>query len=234
MLVKIDAATLEWRGAAWLSNDKTAIEEINDGGDFHSANQTEFGLPTRLIAKRYLFRTIYRGSGYAFSVDNDFSVVSDKADFWDSINEKFYKKYYGLDSWHHSLARTCAERKPIRSPLGREWLVLPDPLTGKLPWTVFTNYPVQGTCADLMAIARVSLYRRLRAAKCQAVLVSTVHDDIKVDAPDSEVPFVVDTAYKVFDDLPNNVKRMFGVTLPIKFPGEVSVGKNLLEMEKVK
>ena len=234
MLIKIDAATLEWRVAAWLSNDKLAIEELNTGRDFHTDNQHFFGLPSRLIAKVYLFRTIYRGSGYAFSMDPDFSVVSSSADFWDEVNAKFYKKYHGLDQWHHSLARTCAERKPIVSPLGREWLVLPDPTTGKLPWTVFTNDPVQGSGADLMAVARVSLYRRLRAAKCKALLVSTVHDDIKVDAPEEEVPFVVDTAYQVFEDLPNNVHRMFGVKLPCKFPGEVSVGKNLLEMEKVK
>lgn len=234
MLIKIDAAQLEWRVAVWLSNDTTGIKEILDGVDTHSDNQTVFGLPSRLIAKIYLFRTIFRGSGYAFSLDPDFVTVSDDPDFWDEINRKFYRKYFGLDKWHHNLAQLSAERKPIVSPLGREWLIPPDPVTGKLRWTVFTNYPVQGTGADLMAVARVSLYRRLLAAKCKAVLVSTVHDDIKVDAPDEEVDFVVKTAYSVFDDIPNNVKRMFGVNLPIPFPGEVSIGKNLLEMEKVK
>ena len=89
MLIKIDAQQLEWRTAVWLSNDTTGIKEINSGEDAHSANEVAFGLPSRLIAKRYLFRTIFRGSGYAFSMDPDFSPVSDSPDFWDGRFDYF-------------------------------------------------------------------------------------------------------------------------------------------------
>lgn len=230
MLIKIDAAQLEWRTAVWLSNDETGIAEINSGADIHSLNEKAFLLPSRLIAKIYLFRTIFRGNGWSFANDPAFSHVSDDPDFWDDINNKFYTKYKGLDQWHHKLAAMCAEHTAIVSPFGREWLVLPK--DGKLPWTVFTNYPVQGTGADLMTIARISLWNRLRTAGLRAILVSTVHDDIKVDAPDSEVERVADTALQVFKDIPKNVKRLFNIDLPIPFPGEVSVGKDLLNMEK--
>jgi DNA polymerase I-like protein with 3'-5' exonuclease and polymerase domains len=229
MLIKVDAQALEWRGAVWLSNDPVGIEELNNGYDVHSNNQGLFALPSRLIAKKYLFRTIYRGSGWAFANDNEFSPVSNNADFWDDINEKFYKKYKGLDAWHKTLARTVAARKPIVSPFGREWLILPTH-DGKLPWTVFTNHPVQGTCADLMTVARVSLWRRMKKLGLRSRLVSTVHDDIKADAPDEEVETVVNLAYEVFADIPLNVKKLFNVDLPVKFPGEVKVGKNLKEM----
>ncbi len=231
MLVKVDAQQLEWRVAAWLSNDQTAIREILEKIDFHEENQHTFGLPSRLIAKIYLFRTIFRGSGYAFSVDPQFMHVSDSPEFWDEVGRKFYKKYNGLDRWHNQLARLSASRRPIVSPLGREWLVLPKD-DGKLRWTVFTNYPVQGTGADLMMIARLSLARRLRAANSKALLISTVHDDIKLDVPDSETEFVTEMALQVFDDLPKNVKAIFGVDLPIPFSGEAFIGRDLLNMEK--
>lgn len=231
MLIKIDAAQLEWRTAVWLSNDQTGISELNTPGtDIHSANEQAFSLPSRLIAKIYLFRTIYRGSGWSFANDPAFSHVSDDPDYWDEVNKKFYAKYKGLDKWHHQLAKMCAEHTPIVSPLGREWLVLPK--DGKLPWTVFSNYPVQGTGHDLMTIARISLWNRLRAHSMRALIVSTVHDDIKVDAPDDEVERVADMAIQVFKDIPMNVKKLFNVVLPIQFPGEVSVGKDLLNMEK--
>ena len=232
MLVQADAAQLEWRTAVFLSNDPVGIQEINDQVDTHSENQKAFELPSRLIAKVYLFRTIFRGSGWSFANDPDFLHVSDDPDYWDEVNRKFYKKYKGLDKWHYELASLCAQRKPIVSPFGREWLILPRE-DGSLPWTVFSNYPVQGTGADLMMIARISLHRRMKAMKLRSLLVSTVHDSIVVDCVPEEVDTLVALLYQVFDDLVANVKKLFGITLPIPFPCEVKVGPNLLNMKKV-
>jgi DNA polymerase I-like protein with 3'-5' exonuclease and polymerase domains len=231
MLIKIDAAQLEWRTAVWLSNDKVGIDELNSGADIHSLNEKAFNLPSRLIAKIYLFRTIYRGNGWSFANDPAFSHVSSSADFWDKVNEKFYKKYKDLDAWHTRLANLVTTGKPIVSPFGREWLIPMRP-NGDIPWTTLTNYPVQGTGADLMTVARISLHNRMRSFGLKSLMVSTVHDDIKVDAPDNEIEQVAGIALKVFDDIPVNVKKLFNVDLPIRFPGEVSVGKDLLNMEK--
>lgn len=231
MLVKIDAAQLEWRTAVWLSGDKVGIDEILSKADIHEGNRQTFNLPTRLIAKTYLFRTIFRGSGYSFAKDPNFSHVSKDPDYWDDVNSKFYAKYKGLDEWHKQLAKLVAARKPIVSPTGRYWMIEPLP-DGKLPWTVFTNYPVQGTGADIMKVARISLSSRLKKSSMKALLVSTVHDDLKLDVPDSEVDAVVKMAYSVFDDIPKNFKRLFNVDMPIPFPGEVSVGYELADKWK--
>jgi DNA polymerase I-like protein with 3'-5' exonuclease and polymerase domains len=234
MLIQVDAAQLEWRGAVWLSNDQTGIEEINEKQDIHSINQEAFALPTRTIAKIYLFRTIFRGSGWSFANDSDFSHVSHDPAFWDDVNEKFYKKYHGLNAWHHKMAQTVAARLPIVSPLGREWFIKMTP-DGQIPWTTLSNYPVQGTCADIMTVARVTLARRLMNMKhLESVkLVSTVHDSIVLDAPTELVKEVSTLATSCFDDLPRNFKRLWNIDLPIAFPGEVKAGPNLQELEKI-
>jgi DNA polymerase I len=246
MLIKIDAAQLEFRTAAVLSNDQTAVKEILDGEDIHSKNQLGFGLPDRLTAKVYLFRTIFRGNGWSFAHDPNFSHVSTDPDYWDDINSKFYAKYNGLDKWHKELAKLVVAGKPIVGPTGRYWQV---PMqkkqkrnvkTGKpetvldIPWTTLSNYPVQGTGADFMQVARISLWNRLRKRNLRSLLVSTVHDDLKIDSPDNEVEEVADMAIQVFKDLPMNVKKLWNWDLPIPFPGEVSVGRDLLNMEKYK
>lgn len=56
MIVSVDAAQLEWRVALELSQDKTGITEVIEKLDAHSLNQKAFSLPSRLIAKIYLFR----------------------------------------------------------------------------------------------------------------------------------------------------------------------------------
>lgn len=233
MLVQIDAAQLEWRGAVWLSNDPTGIREINDKLDAHTANQQAFNLPDRETAKAYLFRTIFRGSGWSFANDSRFNHVSTEPAFWDEVNAKFYKKYSGLDRWHHELARTVAARLPIVSPLGREWLLEME--NGEIPWTTLSNYPVQGTCADIMMVARITLMRRLmNSTHLESVkLVSTVHDSIVLDAPTELVKEAADLAIASFDAIPANFKKLWNIDLPIPFPGEVKVGPNLKELSKI-
>jgi DNA polymerase I-like protein with 3'-5' exonuclease and polymerase domains len=55
-LVQADAVGLEIRVAAFLSQDPVLLTELRDGLDIHTDNQTRFGLPSRLIAKIFVFR----------------------------------------------------------------------------------------------------------------------------------------------------------------------------------
>lgn len=52
--------SLEWCVGSWLAQDQTAMNEIINGLDAHSDNQKVFGLPSRLIAKVFLFRKLMR------------------------------------------------------------------------------------------------------------------------------------------------------------------------------
>ena len=95
MILNLDASGLEWRTVAHNSRDKTAIKEIKDGLDTHADNQRVFGLPSRLIAKVFLFRAIFKGSAYAYAVDNDFKHIGG-IKYWQNVIDKFYEKYDGI------------------------------------------------------------------------------------------------------------------------------------------
>lgn len=236
MLIQCDASALEWRTPVMLSRDPIGIEEIMSGADIHSLNQVAFELPSRLIAKIYLFRTIFRGSGWAFANDPDFNHVSADPDFWDNLNEKFYKKYSGLDRWHQKLYEIVASRQPIRGPTGREWFIeYGDDKYGnpKLPINKITNYPVQGTGADIMMIARISLANRLARSGFDALMVSTVHDSLVIDCDDKYIEEVAKMMYGVFADLPKNFQKLFNYDMIIPFACEVKYGANMTDMKKL-
>lgn len=233
MLVACDASQLEWRTILQLSGDQVGIAEVLGGADTHSLNQEAFKLPSRLIAKIYLFRTIFRGSGYSFANDPAFMHVSTSPKFWDGIGEKFYEKYAGIDRCHHRWAEQVAAGRPIVGPLGREWSFNTRNSKGEffLPWTVFTNYPVQGTGADAMAIARVSLARRLKQMGWPVLMVLTVHDSIVCDCPDEYVERVANLMYQVFDDLPSNINKIFDCNWVVPLSCEAKVGKDMKNMK---
>lgn len=237
MLLQCDASQLEWRVALELSNELVGIQEIINGEDTHANNQKAFDLPSRLIAKIFLFRTIFRGSGWAFANDPDFMHVSSSATFWDGMNEKFYAKYKNLDAQHKVWMNTIASGKPIVGPLGRSWaLEMGRDKYGnlKLPINQLVNLPVQGTGADVMTIARISAYKRIKKANIPCDFISTVHDSIVVDTHTKYLEPLAEIFDEVFRDIPRNIKGAFGYTWTVPMACESKYGPNMLNMTKLK
>lgn len=236
MLLQADASQLEWRTILELARDWVGISEIVDGDDVHSNNEKAFKLPSRLIAKIYLFRTIFRGSGWSFANDPDFMHVSKDPQFWDNLNEKFYKKYYGIADQHQRWADEVVAGRPIQGPLGRAWTIGMNEGFGdsrRIPWTMLSNYPVQGTGADVMMLARVSAHKRIKALGIPCDFVSTVHDSIVVDTRERYVPELVPVFHAVFADIPKNIKANFGYEWIVPMACECKTGMNMKEMKKV-
>jgi hypothetical protein len=234
VIIQCDAAQLEWRTAVELSQDQVGLSEILNGDDTHSLNEKAFELPSRLIAKKYLFRTIFRGSGYSFSIDPDFMHVSSDPAFWDEVGVKFYTKYNGLDKQHNKWKDCVFAGNAIVGPFGRFWKIEPFNKYGKINWTVFTNYPVQGTGADIMALARVSFWKRLVKAGLSTLvkLISSVHDSIVVDAPGYLLDTVAKLFHEVFADLQENIRRVFKYNWKTPLACEVKYGPNMKDMTK--
>lgn len=222
-----------------LSQDPTGIKEILEKQDVHSLNEATFKLPSRLIAKKYLFRTIFNhGNGYAFTVDPEFMHVSTSVKFWDGIGEAFYTKYSAIDALYAKNARLVASGKPIVGPLGREWPIkMITNWKGEMaiPETLLVNYPTQGTGADVMMIARISFWNRLKkmGLSNNIKLITTVHDSIVVDAPSEYLNTIVKLFYDVFADLPANIKKLFGYEWKVPLACECKAGPNMKNQTKV-
>ena len=109
-IVNADAKSLEWISYLFISQDKVGIEEwlaFCDNpklNDIHTKNQKDLNLVSRLIAKIFLFRCIYRGPAFAYSMDPDFANVSKSPKFWQGIIDKFFdKSIWGFDCLYSTL-----------------------------------------------------------------------------------------------------------------------------------
>ena len=232
MIVVADAKALEWFAGSWLAQDKVAIQEIWNNVDQHSLNQEAFKLPSRLLAKKFVFRLIYGGTEYSYAVDPDFADVSTSQQFWKKVIERFYTKYQGWASWHTRLVQTVSTTGRIVMPTGRCYAYKRTP-QGDWPRTTILNYPVQGLGADIMAIIRVAFFKRFVNRKLEGKLISTVHDNIIVDCPSSSVDEVVKLFHETFDVAPKLFKDWFGHEFNLPLKCEVKVGPNMSDMREV-
>lgn len=240
MLVNIDVKSLEWVTVVWFAQDPVGMDEILKGVDQHSVNQNVFGLPERRIAKIFVFRLIYGGSKWAYALDPDFNWISKDPKYWQKVIDKFYDKYQGIAKQHAAWVREATTTGKLVMPTGRvfqfdryqnkrgEW---------EWPRTQILNYPVQGTGHDIVTIARVSLWKRVknddRLRDC-VDFVSTVHDSIVLDVrPGTSIDHLQLVIRMVFDDIPSNFRALFGVELNLPIQGEIKVGNNLLDMKEI-
>jgi len=161
--------------------------------------------------------------------------VSSSQSFWDGMNEKFYSKYHGLDKKHKEWMQVVASGKPIEGPLGRSWqLDMGRDRYGnlKLPLNQLVNLPVQGTGADIMTIARISAYKRVKKAGIPCDFISTVHDSIVVDTHMEYLSPIRDIFDLVFADIPKNIKAVFGYDWKVPMACESKYGPNMKDMRK--
>lgn len=230
MLVNGDAKALEIVGAAFLSQDKILCEEIISGVDLHSKNQAALGLPSRLIAKIFVFRLIYGGTAYAYSVDPDFKECNFSAKRWQEIIDEFYAKYQGLANWHRSIVQEATRTGRVVMPTGRVYEYYPSRRGSTMEWprTQILNYPVQGLGADLMSIFRVSFRARFDS-NC-GKLISSVHDSLVVDTVQGKEQYVVDLMHNCMEDVPKNFERLFKVPFNLPMVVECQVGPNMDDM----
>lgn len=234
MIIEADASGLEVVCAGYLSKDPVLCNEIINGVDIHEENRKAFELPTRLVAKTFKFRIIYGGSKWSFAKDPEFNWISSKPEFWDEVITNYYNKYKGLKNWHNLLMYEVERSGRWTSPTGRCYTynqVVKKNGTKEWPRTTILNYPVQGLGADLMSIARVSAFRRLRN-RPDTFFINTVHDSIMIDTKgvDDEL---IRTITAVFQDIPRNFEKVFGSKFDLPMKCKIKVGPNWKDMKEI-
>lgn len=181
-----------------------------------------------------MFRLIYGGSAYSYANDPDFAECKMNEKQWQKVIDEFYSKYKGLADWHIKIVQDVTRTGKLVMPTGREYEYRPTQKRGEMVWprTTILNYPVQGLGADIMAIARVALWTRLRALGLPEVkMVNTVHDSIILDAPTEHTDLLAGMMLDVFEAVPRNFEKLFGAEFNLPMKAEVQVGMNWKDMD---
>lgn len=200
----------------------------------HQFNKNAFNLPSRLIAKKFLFRWIYYGSAYAYAADPQFSSVSTDVEYWEDVINKYYNKYLGIKALHTKLFHEAMTTGKIISPTGRHYFYKRyRNKRGELVWpkTKIVNHINQGLGADLMSLTRVLFRRRLIDRGLQSVVITSIHDSIVIDCPTIELSIVKQELIETLNDVPRNFNQLFKpkVPLTLEFRGEFNCGSTKAE-----
>jgi DNA polymerase I-like protein with 3'-5' exonuclease and polymerase domains len=226
-ILEADFAQLEFRAAAFLSQDGVAIEEVSTGFDVHSYTAeviTKAGQHTdRQTAKAHTFAPLYGATG--------FGRTPAEAKYY----EHFTKKYEGIGLWHTRLAKEALNTKRIKTPSGREFS-FPDVVrrtNGTVTsFTQIKNYPVQSfATADIVPICLIHIDKLLDNMK--SCVVNTVHDSIVIDVHPDEEMAVIEVIATANRDLKGLIAGRWGVDFNVPLLLEAKIGPNWLDTKDV-
>ena len=222
-ICECDFAQLEFRVAAFLSQDSTAMEEINTGFDVHSYTAkviSDAGQPTeRQAAKEHTFAPLFGATGYGRP-----KPVA-------AYYEHFNQKYKGVAKWHKKLGDEAMRFLKITNVSGRQY-AFPDVTrrsNGSVShFTMIKNYPVQGfATGDIVPVVLLEFERLLEPL--QSCLVNTVHDSMVIDVHPDEVKKVLTIVETINANLNCVIKDAYDIEMNVPLLLEAKMGKNWLD-----
>ena len=226
-ILEADFAQLEFRAAAYLSQDKVAMDEVSTGFDVHSYTSqviSDAGQPTtRQDAKAHTFAPLYGATGFGRS--------KAEAEYY----EHFTKKYTGIKAWHSRLAKEALETGMITTPSGREFS-FPDVQrrrNGTVSFfTQIKNYPVQSfATADIVPIVLIHMENLL--STCKSCIVNSVHDSVVIDIHPDEIQHVLYLIKQLNTSLKTIIENQFNIQFNVPLLLEAKIGDNWLDTKDV-
>ncbi|HBB20269.1 MAG TPA: DNA polymerase I [Ruminococcus sp.] len=189
VLVDADYSQIELRVMAHLCADKNMIEAFTSGEDIHTSTAAQvFDLPPVMVtpemrsaAKAVNFGIIY-GIG-AFSLAKDIGTSVPKAKQYIA---DYLAKYPKVGQFMDKTVDEAAKTGEVTTMFGRKRRIPELSSSNKMLQAagkrIAMNTPVQGTAADLIKMAMINVYRRLKAEGLDAELILQVHDELIIEA----------------------------------------------------
>ena len=196
-LVAADYSQIELRIMAHLSDDIGLLTAFEKGLDVHRATAAEvFGVPLESVttemrrsAKAINFGLIYGMS--AFGLAKQLHVGRNEAQ---QYIDRYFERYPGVQRYMNETRALAHEQGYVETIFGRR-LYLPD-INAKNKnlqmgaERTAINAPMQGTAADIIKKAMISVDNWLLEAKVDAKLIMQVHDELVLEVAEDQVEHV--------------------------------------------
>ncbi|MEW5702847.1 MAG: DNA polymerase I [Candidatus Zixiibacteriota bacterium] len=226
-LVVADYSQIELRLMAHFSRDPALVAAFRDAADVHARTAAEiFGIPEsavtpeqRRLAKTANFGIIYGVSAYGLSQQSEMSVGEAK-----KFIDTYFRRYPGVRSFIDDTIARARREGVVRTLFGRRRF-LPDLKSPNRPRREFAertavNTPMQGTAADIIKKAMITIDRRLHQEGKRSVMTLQVHDELVFDAHHTEVDWLKAMVKEAMENV---------VRLDVPLVVDIGSGPNWLE-----
>lgn len=228
LLLAADYSQIELRLIAEMSGEKAMLDAFNQGMDIHKSTAAKvFGVPIEKVtsdqrrqAKTINFSIIY-GAG-ATNLSRQLGISRQEAS---KLIESYFREYSGLEKFFEDTVQFARDNGYVLTKLGRKRKLRDinsrNGLARSNAERMAINTPVQGTAADMIKLAMISIHKELKAQNLKSKMILQVHDELIFDMHKSEEKILKEL---VIEKMTN---AMLDLNVSIKV--DTGIGENWLE-----
>ena len=227
VFIDADYSQIELRVLAHLSKDSVMIDSFKNDLDIHYKTASEvFGVPInevtdnqRRSAKAVNFGIVYGISDYGLSKDLNISRNEAR-----QYIDGYLNTYPSIKNYMEEIVNKAKSDGFVTTILDRKRYI-PEINSKNFNIRSFgeriaLNTPIQGSAADIIKLAMIKVYERLKIEKVNAKLILQIHDELIVECEESEK----ETVKKI---LKNSMENVYKLDLPLKV--DICEGRNWYE-----
>ncbi|WP_411767171.1 DNA polymerase I [Winogradskyella sp. A3E31] len=226
-LLAADYSQIELRIIAALSEEETMIEAFKNGEDIHASTASKvFNVPIddvtreqRSNAKTVNFGIIYGVSAFGLSNQTDLSRSESK-----ELIDTYYATYPKLRNYIQDQVDFARDNGYVQTVLGRRRYLKDinsrNAVVRGAAERNAVNAPIQGSAADIIKIAMINIFEKLKAGNYKSKMLLQVHDELVFDIYKPELE-ELKTLIK------SKMENAFELAVPLDV--ELDIGDNWLE-----
>ena len=224
LILSADYSQIELRILAHISESTELIDAfVNDedihtkvAADIHGISENEVTKQMRSMAKAVIFGIVYGISG--FGLGENLQISRTEAS---KFIEKYYELYPGVKKYMNNIIEEAYKTGEVKTMFGRirkiDELMDSNFRTRAMGERMALNTPIQGSSADIMKMAMINIYKKIKENKLESKMILQVHDEIIIDAKENEL----DKLKLIVKDAMENVVKL---SVPLKI--DINIGIN--------
>jgi DNA polymerase-1 len=226
-LLSADYSQIELRIIAALSGEENMIKAFQNNEDIHRSTAAKvFNVPLEEVTKeqRSNAKTVNFGIIYgvsAFGLSNQTSLSRSESA---ALIDAYYKTYPKLKSYMTEQVDFARNHGYVQTVLGRRRYLKDINSANAIvrggAERNAVNAPIQGSAADIIKIAMISIYKKLSSENWKSKMLLQVHDELVFDVHNSELD-------KIQPMIKFEMENAFKLDVPLEV--EIGIGKNWLE-----
>lgn len=226
-ILSADYSQVELRVLAHMSEDENMIDGFNHQSDIHTKTASEvFNVPVeevtsfmRSSAKAVNFGIVYGISD--FSLAKDLKIRIDEAREYMDI---YFDRYPNIKIFIEKILEEAKDKGYVTTMLGRRRFIPEISASNKmvkaLGERLAMNAPIQGTAADIIKLAMVNVFNRLKKEKLKSKLILQVHDELILNVYNDEIDVVKNIVKEEMENV---------LELDVPLDVDISIGKTWYE-----
>ena len=227
IFVDADYSQIELRILAHISEDQTMVEAFNADMDIHTITASKiFGVDVENVSKQLRSRAKAVNFGIVYGISEFGLAEQTGINRKEAKNfmEQYLTHYSGIKHYMEDIVEEAKAKGYIDTMFGRRRYIpelkSSNYMVRKFGERVAMNTPIQGTAADIMKIAMIHVYQKLKEEGLKSKLVLQIHDELLVEAP-------IEEKEKVKEILVKEMENVVKLKVPLKV--EAEEGKNWLQ-----